>query len=50
MRTTDEYGSGAILGIDYDVRSVANFVYDRRGPRVSPAIEVQGWYDPTPRR
>lgn len=48
MRTTDEYGSGALLGIDRDVRSVGSFVYDRRGPRTSPAIEVQGWYDPTP--
>ncbi len=48
MRTTDQYDSGAILGLDYDVRSVGNFVYDRRGPRTSPAIEVQGWYDPTP--
>jgi catechol 2,3-dioxygenase-like lactoylglutathione lyase family enzyme len=48
MRTTDEYGPGTILGLDYDVRSIGNFVYDRRGPRVSPAIEVQGWYDPKP--
>jgi len=48
MRTTDQYDSGAILGLDYDVRSIGNFVYDRRGPRTSPAIEVQGWYDPTP--
>jgi catechol 2,3-dioxygenase-like lactoylglutathione lyase family enzyme len=48
MRTTDDYGPGTILGIDRDVRSVGNFVYDRRGPRVSPAIEIQGWYDPTP--
>ncbi len=48
MRTTDEYGPGAILGIDRDVRSVGSFVYDRRGPRTSPAIEVQGWYDPAP--
>ena len=48
MRTTDEYSPGAILGMDHDVRSVANFVYDRRGPRISPAIEVQGWYDPAP--
>lgn len=47
MRTTDEYSSGAILGIERDVRSVGNFVYDRRGPRQSPAIEIQGWYDPT---
>ena len=48
MRTTDEYGPGTILGLDYDVRSVGNFVYDQRGPRVSPAIEIQGWYDPMP--
>ena len=48
MRTTDEYSSGAILGIDRDVRSVGSFVYDRRGPRTSPAIEVQGWIDPAP--
>jgi len=48
MRTTDQYSSGAILGIDRDVRSVGSFVYDYRGPRTSPAIEVQGWYDPAP--
>jgi catechol 2,3-dioxygenase-like lactoylglutathione lyase family enzyme len=48
MTTTDEYSPGTILGLDYDVRSVASFVYDRRGPRTSPAIEIQGWYDPTP--
>lgn len=48
MRTTDQYDPGTILGLDYDIRSVGNFVYDRRGPRTSPAIEVQGWYDPTP--
>jgi catechol 2,3-dioxygenase-like lactoylglutathione lyase family enzyme len=48
MRTTDQYNSGAVLGMDRDVRSVASFVYDRRGPRTSPAMEIQGWYDPTP--
>ena len=47
MRTPDEYGPGVLLGIDRDIRSVASFVYDRRGPRTSPAIEIQGWYDPT---
>jgi len=46
MRTTDEYSSGDILGITSDIRAPATFVYDRRGPRSSPAIEVQGWYDP----
>jgi catechol 2,3-dioxygenase-like lactoylglutathione lyase family enzyme len=48
MRTTDQYNSGVTLGMDRDVRSVASFVYDRRGPRTSPAIEIQGWYDPIP--
>jgi glyoxylase I family protein len=48
MRTTDQYDSGAILGLEGQVRSVGNFVFDRRGPRTSPAVEVQGWYDPTP--
>ena len=48
MTTPDQYNSGAVLGMDRDVRSVASFVYDRRGPRTSPAIEVQGWYDPAP--
>ena len=47
MRSADEYGPGVLLGIDRDIRSVASFVYDRRGPRTSPAIEIQGWYDPT---
>lgn len=48
MTTTDEYTSGEILGIEGDVRAVASFVYDRRGPRTSPAIEIQGWSDPSP--
>jgi len=46
MRTTDEYSSGEILGIQRDIRAPATFVFDRRGPRSSPAVEVQGWYDP----
>lgn len=48
MRTSGGYSSGAILGIDRDVNSIGSFVYDRRGPRTSPAIEVQAWYDPMP--
>ena len=46
MGTSIGSQSGAILGIDRDVTSGANFVYDARGPRRSPAIEVQGWIDP----
>ena len=47
MRTTGEPASGAILGMDYDVQNVAAFVYDARGPRTSPAVEVQSWISPT---
>jgi catechol 2,3-dioxygenase-like lactoylglutathione lyase family enzyme len=37
---------GEILGFDRDVVNAAAFVYDARGPRTSPAIEVQSWVDP----
>jgi len=46
MSTTPARSSGAILGLEGDVLSAAAFVYDARGPRTSPAIEVQGWADP----
>lgn len=46
MGTPIEPQSGAILGIDREVTSGADFLYDARGPRTSPAIDVQGWVDP----
>ena len=46
MSTTPERSSGAILGLEGEVFSAAAFVYDARGPRTSPAIEVQGWVEP----
>ena len=46
MTTTVEPSSGAVLGFPGDVTSGAAFVYDARGPRVSPALEVQSWIDP----
>lgn len=46
MRTPVETSSGAILGLDREVVGGAVFLYDARGPRVSPAIEVQSWIDP----
>jgi catechol 2,3-dioxygenase-like lactoylglutathione lyase family enzyme len=47
MNTTGgERSSGAILGMEGEVLSAAAFVYDARGPRTSPAIEVQGWVEP----
>ena len=48
MRTSDVYSPGSILGLEGQVRSPASFVYDSRGPRRSPAIEIQGWVDPEP--
>jgi catechol 2,3-dioxygenase-like lactoylglutathione lyase family enzyme len=46
MRTPMEHSDGELLGIDGQIESCASFVYDQRGPRVSPAIEIQGWGDP----
>ena len=46
MTTTMERSSGALLGLDREVLSGAAFVYDARGPRTSPAVEVQAWLDP----
>jgi catechol 2,3-dioxygenase-like lactoylglutathione lyase family enzyme len=46
MGTPVERSSGAILGLPDEVEGAADFVYDARGPRTSPAIEVQSWIDP----
>ena len=46
MRTPDEYSAGSVLGLSGRIRSLASFVYDHRGPRVSPAIEIQAWFEP----
>lgn len=46
MATPLEPSDGALLGLAGQIVSDAVFVYDRRGPRVSPAIEVQGWAEP----
>jgi catechol 2,3-dioxygenase-like lactoylglutathione lyase family enzyme len=46
MRTPLERSPGALLGVEGEIEACASFVYDRRGPRTSPAIEVQSWVDP----
>jgi catechol 2,3-dioxygenase-like lactoylglutathione lyase family enzyme len=46
MRTSGARGSGAILGLDGEIEARASFACDARGPRTSPAIEVQAWVDP----
>jgi catechol 2,3-dioxygenase-like lactoylglutathione lyase family enzyme len=45
MRTPVERGPGELLGLD-EVEGAASFVYDYRGGKVSPAIEIQSWTDP----
>lgn len=46
MSTPIARSSGAVLGLPGDIEGGAAFVYDARGPRTSPAIEVQTWIDP----
>jgi catechol 2,3-dioxygenase-like lactoylglutathione lyase family enzyme len=46
MQTPLSREPGATLGMDREIESRAVFVYDHRGPRISPAIEIQEWVDP----
>jgi catechol 2,3-dioxygenase-like lactoylglutathione lyase family enzyme len=46
MQTPVAPTDGSLLGIEGEITSDARFAYDRRGPRTSPAIEIQGWVDP----
>ena len=47
MRNPLHPSDGSLLGIDGEIVSGAAFVYDKRGPRTSPSIEVQEWVKPT---
>ncbi|MFM9037205.1 MAG: VOC family protein [Actinomycetota bacterium] len=47
MRNPLHPSDGSLLGIDGEIVSGAAFVYDKRGPRTSPSIEVQEWVRPT---
>jgi catechol 2,3-dioxygenase-like lactoylglutathione lyase family enzyme len=46
MRSSREPMDGTQMGFPGDVRTDTCFLYDSRGPRVSPAIEIQEWLDP----
>lgn len=46
MSVPVERSDGALLGLRGEVLGGAAFVYDARGPRRSPAIEIQSWIDP----
>lgn len=47
MRNPLHPSDGSLLGIEGEIVSGAAFVYDKRGPRTSPSIEVQEWVRPT---
>ena len=47
MRSPVTSSDGALLGFASPIESAAVFLYDARGPRSSPAVEVQGWKTPT---
>ena len=46
MRTSGGGFDGSVLGMDGTVDANVAFAFDGRGPRTSPALEVQGWVDP----
>lgn len=46
MRNPIHPSDGSLLGIDGEIVSGAAFLYDRRGPRTSPSVEVQEWVQP----
>ncbi len=46
MSTPEEATDGSVLGLPGEMINATAFVYDHRGPRTSPAIEVQAWVDP----
>lgn len=46
MQTGPGKTDGRILGLPGDMEAETRFAFDARGPRVSPAIEIQEWIDP----
>lgn len=46
MRNPIHPSDGSLLGIDGEIVSGAAFLYDARGPRTSPSVEVQEWVSP----
>lgn len=46
MQTGPGRTDGRILGLPGEMEADTRFAFDQRGPRVSPAIEIQEWIDP----
>jgi catechol 2,3-dioxygenase-like lactoylglutathione lyase family enzyme len=48
MQTSGDATSGAALGAYGEVTTLAMFLYDDRGPRAAPALELLEWRSPEP--
>jgi catechol 2,3-dioxygenase-like lactoylglutathione lyase family enzyme len=46
MRSVSTDGDSTFMGLGPHTTSVTTFLYDRRGPRAAPALELVGWTDP----
>lgn len=46
MSSTTARNSQDLLGVGWPSTGGADFVYDARGPRCGPAVEVNNWEDP----
>jgi catechol 2,3-dioxygenase-like lactoylglutathione lyase family enzyme len=46
MRTTRSQTEGAALGVEGNPTTEVFFLYDHRGPRSAPAVEMMDWVDP----
>lgn len=46
MRSIEQSGDATAMGLGPDVASCTTFLYDRRGPRAAPALELVDWVRP----
>ncbi|MCU1616293.1 MAG: hypothetical protein JWO98_3833 [Frankiales bacterium] len=46
MRSVSTDGDSTFMGLGTSTASVTTFLYDRRGPRAAPALELVGWSRP----
>jgi catechol 2,3-dioxygenase-like lactoylglutathione lyase family enzyme len=46
MRSVSTDGDSTFMGLPATTASVTTFLYDRRGPRAAPALELVGWSSP----
>jgi catechol 2,3-dioxygenase-like lactoylglutathione lyase family enzyme len=50
MRSVSTDGDSTFMGLGPSTASVTTFLYDRRGPRAAPALELVGWSRPPTER